>query len=161
MKKRIFRLGDGAVENLADASEGFPSCPESNRRAIILLSFLLMAWIAILFFESTLPSAKFLGLIPQLDKVAHFGAFGILALLVCRLCFMVRPKSGILLFFMPLLVVTVCGVIEESIQLFVPGRMASIPDLLADIGGAVFAILVANRMGMGGMVRGGSMRENF
>lgn len=45
---------------------------------------------------------------------------------------------------MPLLVVTLCGVIEESIQMFVPGRMASVPDLLADMGGAVFAIWLAN-----------------
>lgn len=37
--------------------------------------------------------------------------------------------------------------------MFVPARMASIPDLLADMGGAVFAILLVNRMGKNRMVR--------
>jgi len=62
---------------------------------------------------------------------------------------------------MPLLVVTLCGVAEESIQMFVPGRMASIPDLLADMGGAIFAILLVNLMGCGGKARFGRMRGNL
>ena len=37
-----------------------------------------------------------------------------------------------------------CGVNKESIQMFVLGRMASISDLLADMAGAIFAILLIN-----------------
>jgi VanZ family protein len=37
-----------------------------------------------------------------------------------------------------------CGVFEESIQMFVLGRIASIPDLLTDMAGAIFAILLIN-----------------
>lgn len=50
------------------------------------------------------------------------------------------------LFSMPLAIVIVSGIIEESYQMFIPGRTASLLDLLADICGAVFAILIANRV---------------
>jgi|APIni6443716594_1056825.scaffolds.fasta_scaffold2847465_1 VanZ family protein len=43
-----------------------------------------------------------------------------------------------------------CGVFEETIQMIVTGRTAIIRDLLADMAGAIFAILliklVANKM---------------
>jgi len=46
---------------------------------------------------------------------------------------------------MPLLVVTLCGLLEECLQMFVACRVASIFDLLADLSGGIFAILVINR----------------
>lgn len=125
----------------------------NNTRAIILLSLTAIIWVGILFTESTRPAADALGLLPQIDKIAHFGAFSILGLLVCRLSLTIWPRSGIALFFLPLLVVTLCGIIEEGIQMFVPGRMASIPDLLADVCGALFAILLTNLLQMHGKGR--------
>ncbi len=105
---------------------------------------MIIGWLAIIYVESTQPPANFLGLIPQLDKAAHFGAFAILGLLLCWLSLKLRPQPSIPLFSMPLLAVILCGVAEESLQMFVPNRTASIPDLLADICGAIFAILLAN-----------------
>lgn len=136
-----------------DVSQDYRRISASNTRAIILLSLMIIGWIGILFTESTRPPAEFLGLVPQLDKVAHFGAFSVLGLLVCCLSLRLGPKSRIPLFSLPLLVVMLCGLLEECLQMFVPGRMASIPDLLADMGGAIFAILLVNRMGKSGMVR--------
>lgn len=133
-----------------------------NLGVIILLSLVITCWTGVLFFESTRPAAKFMGLIPQLDKVAHFGAFGILGLLVCFLSLALWPTaSTIPLFSMPLLVVTLCGLTEEGIQMFVAGRMASIPDLLADMGGGVVAIQLTNLMRRYGKARAGSMRGNL
>lgn len=132
------------MEKSTDSSTVMPPTQASDTWVTILLSLMTIGWIGILFIESTRPPAEFLGLIPQLDKLAHFGAFSILGLLVCGLSLKLRPKPSIPLFSLPLLVVTLCGVLEECLQMFIPGRMASIPDLLADLGGAIFAILLAN-----------------
>jgi hypothetical protein len=136
-----------------DASCAISLDQADNTRAIILLSLTATIWIGMLLLESTRPAADVLGLFPQIDKIAHFGAFSILGLLVCRLSLAIWPRPGIALFSLPLLVVTLCGIIEEGIQMFVPGRMASIPDLLADVCGALFAILLTNLLQMHGKGR--------
>ncbi len=120
--------------------------PANNARGIFLWSFMIIGWISILFIESTRPPAEFIGLIPHIDKAAHFGAFCVLGLLVCGLSLKLRPTPRIPIFSIPLAVVTLCGVLEESLQMFVPGRVASILDLLADMSGAIFAILLINRI---------------
>ncbi|HIJ91194.1 MAG: VanZ family protein [Desulfobulbaceae bacterium] len=142
-------------------SQVYLSTPKNNTRAIILLSFMIIGWVGILFAESTRPPAEVVGLIPQLDKVAHFAAFSVLGLLVCGLSLKVRPRPSIPLFSLPLLVVSLCGVLEECLQLFVPGRMASIPDLLADMAGAIFAILLVNRIWKCGKVRSWGVIGSF
>jgi len=98
-----------------------------------------------LFIESSKPSAAILGLLPQLDKVAHFFAFGLLGYMLCALSYQLKPKPTIQFFSMPLLVVLLTGILEESYQLIVPGRTASLVDLSADLLGAIFAIAIANR----------------
>jgi len=113
---------------------------------VFLLSLLLISWIGILFVESARPPAEFQGLIPHLDKAAHFGAFSILGMLACGLSLKLNPKPRIPIFSMPLAGATLCGALEECLQIFVPGRVASILDLLADISGAIFAILLINRI---------------
>jgi len=113
---------------------------------IFLLSLLLIGWIGILFVESARPPAAFLGLVPHFDKVAHFGAFSILGMLACGLSLELHPKPRIPIFSMPLLVVTLCGVLEECLQMVAPGRVASILDLLADMSGGIVAIVLVNRL---------------
>lgn len=125
----------------------------NNTKAIIILNLMIIIWIGILFIEATRQPIAILGQISQLDKVAHFAAFSILGILVCGLSLKLWPKFSIAQFFMPLLVVTLCGALEECIQMFVPGRMASFPDLLADIGGALFAILLVSLLRMWGKGR--------
>lgn len=124
------------------------SNPAANRNRIFIV-FLLLAiggWIGLLFIESSQPPAEIIGRVPGLDKLAHFLAFSILGLLVCALSFKLSAKPAIPFFSLPLIVVVFSGIIEESYQLFIPGRTASLPDLLADIIGAVFAIALANRL---------------
>jgi VanZ family protein len=118
----------------------------SNYKPAILLSLLIVGWIAALLIESSQPPLPILGKVQGLDKVAHFLAFSGLGLLVCSLSFKLSPKPSIPLISIPLLIVTLFGIIEESYQMFVPGRAASLLDLLADICGAVCAIILANRV---------------
>ncbi len=110
------------------------------------LSLLIVGWVAALLMESSQPPLPILGAVHGLDKVAHFLAFSGLGLLLCVLSFKLNPRPVIPLFSMPLLIVTLSGIIEESYQRLIPGRAASLQDLLADICGAVFAIILANRI---------------
>lgn len=128
-----------------DASIAAPT-PANNARVVFLLGLLLVCWIGLLFIESTRSPSEFIGLIPHIDKAAHFGAFSILGLLVCGLSLTLNHKPHIPIFSMPLLVVTLCGAFEECLQMFVPGRVASHWDLLADMSGGIFAILLINRI---------------
>jgi VanZ family protein len=112
------------------------------------LSLLIVGFFATLLVESSQPPLPLLGKWEGLDKVAHFLAFSVLGLLACALSFKLNPKLSIPLFSMPFLIVTLSGVIEESYQMFVPGRAASILDLLADVLGAICAILIANRLAL-------------
>jgi VanZ family protein len=119
---------------------------QGNRYLGILFILLSVAWIGILFAESSQPPAKIINEISGLDKVAHFLAFSILASLLCmaRLSFFgVRP---IPLFSLPLLLATLVGIVEEVYQMTVPLRAGSPFDLLADICGAVFAVVIVNRV---------------
>jgi len=118
----------------------------SKHKTTILFSLLILGWIVILLIESTGPPLPILGEVQGLDKVAHFLAFSGLGLLVCALSFKLSPRPAIPLFSIPLLIVTLSGIIEESYQLFVPGRATELLDLLADICGALFAIILANRV---------------
>jgi VanZ family protein len=93
--------------------------------------------------RSDLPAPSlFMGL----DKLAHALVFGILGFLFGR-SFKLRkgdaPFSRVLLI---TLMVAVFGGLDEAHQLFVPGRMASIGDIAADIGGGfLFALIFWRR----------------
>lgn len=117
-----------------------------NRKSTIVLSLLIIGWIATLLIESSQPPLPILGEVQGLDKVAHFLAFSGLGLLVCAMSFKLSPRPAIPLFSIPLLIVTLFGIIEESYQMHIPGRAADLLDLLADVCGALFAIILANRI---------------
>ena len=117
----------------------------SNYKTTFLLSLLIVGLIMGLFIESSQPPLPLFEEVKGLDKAAHFLAFSVLGLLVCSLSFSLSPKPTIPLLSMPLLIVTLSGAIEEGYQIFIPGRSASLLDLLADICGAACAIILANR----------------
>lgn len=123
-----------------------------NNFRTIILSLLIVIWIGFLLFEPSQPPAECLGRISHLDKVAHFFAFGILGLLLCCLSLTLRPRTVISLFPVPMLAVTLCGILQELSQTAVPGRTASIPDLLFDMMGASSAILLVNRIKIAGII---------
>jgi len=118
-----------------------------NRRAI-LLGLLVAGWIAGLFTESSSPPAAIMHDVQGLDKVAHFFAFWVLGLLLCALSSQLRPTAVIRLISLPFFLTVLVGAIEEGCQMFVPGRTSSLADLLADVCGALFAILLANRIAL-------------
>ncbi|MDO9161832.1 MAG: VanZ family protein [Methylococcaceae bacterium] len=117
-----------------------------NHYKTAILALLLIGWILALFIESSQPPLKILEEIKGLDKVAHFLAFTFLGLLICALSFKLHPKPKIQLFSLPLFIVIVIGIIEESYQMLIPGRASELLDLLADTCGALFAIFIANRI---------------
>jgi len=122
--------------------------PERNKNIIMVLVLMIAVWLSLLFIESSGPASELLSALPELDKVAHFFAFGILGLLLCALSFNLDHKVKIPIFSMPLLIVCSSGGLEEIYQMTVPGRTASIADFSADVLGAVFAIILANRLSL-------------
>ncbi|QWF71185.1 VanZ family protein [Methylomonas paludis] len=110
----------------------------------IVLVVVIVAWIGLLFTESSHPSAEIFDKIEGLDKVAHFFAFGVLSLLASAASLLLSSKPSLSIFSAPLLIVSVVGALEEWYQMYVPTRNASFADLMADVLGAIFAILLAN-----------------
>ena len=70
------------------------------------------------------------------DKLEHIAAFGILALFICRSFNPDAKYSPTDRVLTAILIITLYGALDETIQGFVPNRDASIWDLAADIFGA-------------------------
>ena len=133
-----------------------------SRKRIILCSILLTALLAFIWGNSLLPGEEsgdlsgFVGrvlgaLLPFLDlesgigsfilrKFAHFSEFAALGMVLCWLFGMTQSRKW-LAFLLPL----VCGIaaacIDETIQLFSPGRYSSIVDVGIDSAGVLTGIL--------------------
>lgn len=111
-------------------------------RIAALLWMILMFWLSS---RSDLPGGFDLpGWLP-LDKVAHFGLFGVLAALLY-----LAGSSALL----AVAIAALYGVSDEVHQMFVPGRSPDVRDWLADLAGAlagVWAVIL--------MARGGSRRR--
>ena len=116
----------------------------NNLKPIFFICLLIIGWIVATVIESSGPPLPLLGEVQGLDKVAHFLAFSGLGLLTCALAFKISPTPAIPLLSIPLLMVTLFGIIDEAFQMLIPGRQADLLDLLADICGALFAIFLAN-----------------
>lgn len=110
-----------------------------NRKLTLLFMMLSILWTTLLFAESSQPPAKLMGEVIGLDKLAHFTAFGVLALLLTGTSFFsLRNKQRILL--APLLGTVIIGASEEIYQSTIEGRSGSILDLMADTSGAMFSV---------------------
>lgn len=72
--------------------------------------------------------------IPHVDKVAHFGVYGLLATLLCRL------KPGWRGAVLGLTGAAVFGASDEWHQTYVPGREADLGDWITDTLGAAVAV---------------------
>jgi VanZ family protein len=78
---------------------------------------------------------------PGGDKLAHFAAYALLALLVARAFGGSTSLRGLRLFAIASIVAALYGVSDEIHQSFVPGRDASVEDALADAAGALIGSL--------------------
>jgi VanZ family protein len=54
-----------------------------------------------------------------------------------------RDVQGIRAWFLALLLATLVGLGDEALQLFVPGRFASLKDILVDLRGVAFGLMFA------------------
>jgi VanZ family protein len=115
-----------------------------KRKVWMVYAPLILYWI-ILFTATTLPGKD----LPDLgisDKIEHFGAFFILAVLL-NLALIYQRKSYFLFknASIATIVITLSyGAIDEIHQLFISGRSADIRDWLADSTGVIVGILFLN-----------------
>jgi VanZ family protein len=103
----------------------------------------LIAWGVFIFTASSIPSKNIPALGEHVDKVIHFGIFGVLCWLA-HVAF--HHQSNFFLkryaLFVAIIFTVVFGMSDEFHQMFTPGRTADIFDLLADtVGGLVYATI--------------------
>ena len=80
-------------------------------------------------------------------KCAHFSEYamlGALAFFLCRSQPGVRPEKG--LWLSSLAVMAMTPIVDETIQLFVPGREGSVRDVLIDLAGACVGFLLVRAL---------------
>ena len=104
----------------------------------------------LIFIQSSYPATDSLPSIPHMDKLAHAGAYALLAYLFFRVFQLTRiRKSAVLLVILSALFSSVYGISDEIHQYFVPSRMADIADMAANtVGsfmGAIAAQIILNR----------------
>jgi VanZ family protein len=101
------------------------------------------------------------------DKVAHAAAYAVLGLLLARAAFRSWPERGLVsMSALGAGLAAIYGVLDEVHQSFVPGRHATVGDVIADavgaiLGAGVFIALMRRRglgpaKGRGGDSRGGT-----
>lgn len=73
--------------------------------------------------------------IVNIDKMAHFGVFGLLATLVMR-------APGLSHAWVAVVLVSMFGAVDEFRQSFTPGRFVEVADWIADSAGALVAVTV-------------------
>ena len=115
-----------------------------QRKTWLVYLPLALYWI-ILFTATTLPGNQ----LPDLhlsDKIEHFSAFFILAVLL-NLALIFQRKSFVLFKYAALVTIVITlfyGAIDELHQIFIPGRSADIRDWLADATGVILGVFILN-----------------
>jgi len=114
-----------------------------QKRKIWLVYIPLIIYWVILFTATSLPVER-LPSIGFTDKINHFVAYFILAVLL-NLTLIYQRKSQLLFEKAPIATIVIClfyGALDEVHQLFVPGRSAEILDWVADALGTTAAVLL-------------------
>jgi VanZ family protein len=114
-----------------------------KKRKIWLVYIPLIIYWVLLFIATSLPVER-LPSIGFTDKINHFIAYFILAILV-NLTLIYQRKSRLLFNKAPIATIVIClfyGALDEVHQMFVPGRFAETLDWVADVIGTVAAVLL-------------------
>lgn len=104
-----------------------------------LLAFVLLA--SAIFIEALHAPTIDDSVIPHLDKMLHAAVFGLLAFLLLRLAFSFGFSNSWRTLLGVSLIVIALGVLDEWVQASVPGRTASLMDVLADVVGVLAYML--------------------
>ncbi len=91
------------------------------------------------FVQSSFPTVEQLPSFKFSDKLLHFAAYGIMAILFCRAfnsTNRLHRRRG-LLFLFSVMATTAYGLSDEWHQSFVPGRSAEVGDAVADFAGGL------------------------
>ena len=116
-----------------------------EQRKIWLVYLPLVLYWIVLFTATTLPGNQ----LPDLhlsDKIEHFSAFFILAVML-NLALIFQRKSFIIFKYAALVTIIITlsyGAVDELHQLFIPGRSADIRDWLADSTGGILGVFILN-----------------
>jgi VanZ family protein len=102
----------------------------------LLLTLICALYIIILFIGATAVKPSDVSKAPGFDKVLHFGGFFILTILLI-VTFDHHNLHNSYLF--AIIIALVIGMIIELVQIGTPGRVFSLLDLAADLGGASLA----------------------
>jgi len=100
--------------------------------------------IALVAYESSCPPSIDNSVVPNLDKLVHFCVFGGIAWLLARV---LDSKayfgySDLVIVLFSLLCVTLLGVADEYEQSFTATRQSDLGDVLADVAGGFFGLVV-------------------
>jgi len=101
---------------------------------------LLTGWIAILITLTSIPNPDFGEGFPGMDKVAHFGFYGVAGFL-CALWRRESGRSGRRAVAFAVVFVVLLGASDEIHQRWIPGRSMDLLDWVADIAGGVAGAL--------------------
>ena len=115
---------------------------QSHKKYLVHLP-LIIYWI-ILFILTSLPTGLAIETKDISDKFLHFGAYGLLSILL-YLNLYFQDKIKILNKFpatFTVLIASIYGLLDEIHQMFVPGRSAEFLDWLADFSGSLVAVLI-------------------
>ena len=104
-----------------------------------------IAWAAGIFLLSCLPFRQHTPLFQNVDKVFHFGLFGMLSILLFFAFFYERRQSALKAALLALLITAAYGAFDEFHQSFTATRNVDFFDWLADAAGGTLAFLACLR----------------
>jgi VanZ family protein len=113
-----------------------------SKSVILLLYWLpLIVYCLLIYVQSGLPGPERLPDVRFLDKILHFGAYGLLGALFYRAyCTLPLKNSPNLLILISIASAILYGVSDEIHQYFVPSRNADIMDVVANMIGSICGV---------------------
>ncbi len=101
----------------------------------------LILYCLFIYIQSDHPSPEQIPIFPNVDKILHAAAYGIMGILFYRAYQTLRFKDNIkMLMFLSVISASLYGISDEIHQSFVPFRQAEVADVIADMIGAIFGV---------------------
>jgi VanZ family protein len=120
-----------------------PEPAQSKLRNFLIYWLPVIAYCLAIFVQSSQPGLKPVPDVRFIDKILHFGAYGLLGILFYRAYETLPLRDNIkLLMFISITSSTLYGVSDEIHQYFVPLREAEILDAAANLIGSVCGVLL-------------------